>query len=131
MNPWPLVVSNTRWPPPKIGDEYRDGANHHHSTGSSTVPPNNHPRVGKHLAASGRGAAPNKTPRTPRFAQRGEIRAGGPLGQWDRMGQPDVSQIKPQQTEGFNFNRGTVGTGTTAIMQPTMATVTASHLTTV
>ena len=29
------------------------------------------------------------------------------------MGQPDVSQIKPQQTEGFNFNRGTVGTGTT------------------
>jgi hypothetical protein len=36
------------------------------------------------------------------------------------MGQRDVSQTKPQQTEGFNFNRGTVGTGTTAIMQPTM-----------
>jgi hypothetical protein len=37
-------------------------------------------------------------------------RLSGPLGQ---MGQRDVSQIKPQQTEGFNFNRGTVGTGTT------------------
>src|SRR5258708_38575407 len=65
MNPWRLV-SNARWPPPKIGDEYRDGAsdlpieirnsassvapngsrtNQHHSTGSSPVPPNNHPRV--------------------------------------------------------------------------------------
>ena len=42
---------------------------------------------------------------------------GGAAGTVGQMGQRDVSQIKPQQTEGFNFNRGTVGTGTTA-MQP-------------
>jgi len=70
-----------RWPPPKIGDEYRDGASdlpiqirnsassvapngnraNHHSTGSSPVT-----RIlasGKHLAASGRGAASCKTTR--------------------------------------------------------------------
>jgi hypothetical protein len=82
MNSWPLV-SNARWPPPRIGDEYRNGASdlpieirnsassvapngsraNHHSTGSSPVT-----RIlasGKHLAASGRGAASYKTTRNP------------------------------------------------------------------
>jgi hypothetical protein len=54
MNPWP---SNARWPPPN------GSRANHHCTGSSPVT-----RIlasGKHLAASGRGAASYKTTRTP------------------------------------------------------------------